>query len=189
MYQVFSKRTKENLKYGAVAVFGLGVWFMPVPEGLKPEAWHLFAIFIAAIFAVVIDAMPIFTSSILALSAAVLTGTLNTQQAYSGFSQSFILLIVVAFLIARGVIKSGLGKRIADGTRKRLGAYLMMTSMAGITLSSTLWLTAMAANPAGAKMAEAFGVTITYGSWALAASLPVVVLYLKQPLPFWDLVS
>jgi len=219
-----SKRYRENIRYIIVVLFGLILWFMPLPEGLKLQAWHLFAIFITAIFAVVINAMPIFTSSILALAASVLTGTLTSQQAYSGFSQGFILLIVVAFLIARGVIKSGLGKRIAfliikkfgtsslklgysvvaadmliapafpsntarsgvlfpivnalaadsgskvtDGTRKRLGAFLMMTSMAGITLSSTLWLTAMAANPAGAKMAEEFGVHITYGSWALAA--------------------
>jgi len=180
--------------------------------------------------------MPIFTSSIIALSATVLTGTLTPKEAYSGFSEGFILLIIVAFLIARGVIKSGLGKRIAfliikkfgksslglaysiiaadmfispafpsntarsgvlfpivnalsmdsgsrttDGTRKKLGSFLMMSSMAGLTLSSTLWLTAMAANPAGAKMASEFGVNITYGSWALAASVPVLVLFFLVP--------
>ncbi len=57
----------------------------------------------------------------------------------------------------------------------------MMSSMAGLTLSSTLWLTAMAANPAGAKMALSYGVEISYASWALAASLPVVVLYFLIP--------
>lgn len=219
-----------------VFVFGLIIWFIPTPSGLETQAWHLFAIFITAIFAVIINAMPIFTSSIIALAAVVLTGTLTTKQAYSGFSEDFILLIIVAFLIARGVIKSGLGKRIAfliikkfgtsslklgysvvaadmfispafpsntarsgvlypivsalaadsgskvsDGSRKKLGAFLMMTSMAGITLSSTLWLTAMAANPAGAKMAKEVGIDISYGSWALAASVPVLVLYFLVP--------
>ena len=75
---------------------------MPTPSGLETQAWHLFAIFITAIFAVIINAMPIFTSSIIALAAVVLTGTLSTKQAYSGFSEEFILLIIVAFLIARG---------------------------------------------------------------------------------------
>ena len=236
MYHRLSKRMKENLKLLAVSGVGMMIWFLPVPEGLSTAAWHLFAVFITAIFAVIIDAMPIFTSSIIALSVVVLTGTLSPKQAYSGFSEGFILLIIVAFLIARGVIKSGLGKRIAfliikrfgtsslklgysvvaadmfispafpsntarsgvlfpivnalaadsgskvtDGTRKKLGAFLMMTSMAGITLSSTLWLTAMAANPAGAKMAKEFGVEISYGSWALAASLPVIILYILVP--------
>ena len=220
----------------SVLVFGLILWVIPTPSGLETQAWHLFAIFITAIFAVIINAMPIFTSSIIALATVVLTGTLTTKQAYSGFSEDFILLIIVAFLIARGVIKSGLGKRIAfliikkfgtsslklgysivaadmfispafpsntarsgvlfpivsalaadsgskvaDGTRKKMGAFLMMTSMAGITLSSTLWLTAMAANPAGAKMAKDVGIDISYGSWALAASVPVLVLYILVP--------
>ncbi|EDZ62614.1 membrane transport protein [Sulfurimonas gotlandica GD1] len=219
-----------------IFAFGATIWFSPVPSGLEPQAWQLFAIFISAILAVIIKAMPIFTSSILALSVSVLTGTLTTDQAYSGFSEEFILLIIVAFLIARGVIKSGLGKRIAfliikrfgksslglaysiiaadmfispafpsntarsgvlypivnalsvdsgskiaDGTRKKLGSFLMMSSMAGLTLSSTLWLTAMAANPAGAKMAKDFGVEITYGSWALGASLPVLILFFLVP--------
>jgi len=236
MFRQLSKRAKQNLKLLSVLVFGLIIWFFPVPEGLTVQAWHLFAVFITAIFAVIINAMPIFTSSILALAVVVLTQTLTPKEAYSGFSEGFILLIVVAFLIARGVIKSGLGKRIAfliikkfgtsslklgysvvaadmfispafpsntarsgvlfpivnalaadsgskvtDGTRKKLGAFLMMTSMAGITLSSTLWLTAMAANPAGAKMAKEVGVDISFGSWALAASVPVLILFFLVP--------
>jgi DASS family divalent anion:Na+ symporter len=234
-----------------VLIFGLIIWFMPVPEGLdsfitklpasdlqftSQMAWHLFAIFISAIFAVILNAMPIFTSAILGVSAAILTGTLTAKQAFIGFSEDWILLIIVAFLIARGVIKSGLGKRIAfliirkfgktslglsysiiaadmfiapafpsntarsgvlfpivnalaadsgskvsDGTRKKLGSYLMMSSMAGLTISSSLWLTAMAANPAGAKMAKEFGVDISYGSWAIAASVPVLILFLLLP--------
>ena len=228
--------TRKHWLQITVFIFGALIWFVPTPSGLETQAWHLFAIFITAIFAVIINAMPIFTSSIIALAVVVLTGTLTTKQAYSGFSEDFILLIIVAFLIARGVIKSGLGKRIAfliikkfgtsslklgysivaadmfispafpsntarsgvlypivnalaadsgskvsDGTRKKLGAFLMMTSMAGITLSSALWLTAMAANPAGAKMAKEVGIDISYGSWALAASVPVLVLYFLVP--------
>jgi DASS family divalent anion:Na+ symporter len=234
-----------------VIIFGLILWFVPIPSGLESYiqklpsgdleftpimAWHLFAIFITAIFAVILKAMPIFTSAIFGVSAAILTGTLTAKQAFSGFSEDWILLIIVAFLIARGVIKSGLGKRIAfliirkfgkssiglsysiiaadmfmapafpsntarsgvlfpivnalatdsgsnvtDGTRKKLGSYLMISSMAGLTISSSLWLTAMAANPAGAKMAKDFGVNITYGSWAMAASLPVLVLFAIMP--------
>lgn len=245
------ERTKQRRLQLIVLLFGLILWFLPVPSGLdafisklpasdlqftSQSTWHLFAIFITAIFAVILNAMPIFTSSILAVSAIVLTGTLTAKQAFSGFAEDWILLIIVAFLIASSVIKSGLGKRIAfliikkfgktslglsysiiaadmfiapafpsntarsgvlfpivnalaadsgskvsDGTRKKLGAYLMMSSMAGLTISSSLWLTAMAANPAGAKMAKEFGVNITYSSWAIAASVPVIVLYFLLP--------
>src|SRR5512139_2412473 len=90
----------------------LALWFLPVPDGLTPRAWHLFALFVAAILAVVIGALPILTSSVLALAAAVLTGTLAPARAYSGFANGTILLIVVAFLVARAVVKCGLGERL-----------------------------------------------------------------------------
>jgi len=90
----------------------LGLWFSPVPEGLTPSAWHLFALFVAAIVSVVIGALPILTSSVLALAAAVLTGTLAPAKAYSGFANGTILLIVVAFLVARAVVKCGLSERL-----------------------------------------------------------------------------
>lgn len=38
---------------------------------------------------------------------------MEPAQAYRGFSENFILLIVAAFLIARAVVKSGLGHRMA----------------------------------------------------------------------------
>ena len=59
-----------------------------------------------------IGAFPILTSSVLALAAAVLTGTLAAADAYSGFANGTILLIVVAFLVARAVVKCGLGERL-----------------------------------------------------------------------------
>jgi DASS family divalent anion:Na+ symporter len=90
----------------------LGLWFAPAPQGLAADAWHLFALFATAIAAVVAGALPILTSSMLALAAAVLTGTLAPEQAYSGFANGTILLIVVAFLVARAVVKCGLGERL-----------------------------------------------------------------------------
>ena len=227
---------KEHLKQLLVFLLAVVLWFIPAPEGLSGQAWHLFVIFAAAIAAVIIEATSIFVASTLALSLSILLGILTPQQAYSGFSKGFILLIVVAFLIARAVIKSGLGKRIAfliikrfgksslglsysiiaadmliapafpsntarsgvlfpivnalshdsdskvaNGTRKKLGSFLMMSSMAGITLSSSLWLTAMAANPTGAAIAKEFGVEISYGTWVAGALLPVLVLFLLLP--------
>ena len=77
-----------------------------------PQAWHLFALFVAAIVSVVIGAFPILTASVLALAAAVLSGTLAPAKAYAGFANGTILLIVVAFLVARAVVKCGLGERL-----------------------------------------------------------------------------
>ena len=72
-----------------------------------------FAIFISAIFAVIINAAPILVASLAALVLAVLTGTLDAKVAYAGFGSGFIWLIVAAFICFCVVINSGLGARIA----------------------------------------------------------------------------
>src|SRR3954463_11379743 len=98
--------------HAAIVALALGIWFSPIPDGLTAPAWHLFAIFAATIIAVVVGVVPILTASVAALAAAVLTGTLSPAKAYSGFANGTILLIVVAFLVARAVVKCGLGQRI-----------------------------------------------------------------------------
>lgn len=96
----------------AVLALAIGIWIIPPPEGLTVQAWRLFAIFIAAIVFVIAGALPILNASVFAVAAAVLSGLLTPDQAYAGFANSTILLIVVAFLVARTVVKCGLGTRL-----------------------------------------------------------------------------
>jgi divalent anion:Na+ symporter, DASS family len=91
----------------------LGIWFWSIPAGLTREAWHLFAIFAAAIVAVILNSFPLLTASLLAVSAAVLTRTVDPAKAFAGFANQSVLLVVVAFLVANAVVKSGLGRRIS----------------------------------------------------------------------------
>ncbi|MCU0974563.1 MAG: anion permease [Burkholderiales bacterium] len=100
-------------KRAAPFVLAVGIWFAPVPVGLTPPAWHLFAIFAAAIVSVLLGALPLLTSSMIAVGAVVLTGTITPAQAYSGFANASVLLVVVAFIVAQAVVKSGLGRRIS----------------------------------------------------------------------------
>jgi len=103
---------RTAISRAAVLVLALGIWFFPVPEGLTAPAWRLFALFVSAIFSVIVGALPILTASILAVASAVLTGTLPPTKAYAGFANPTILLIVAAFLVARAVVKCGLGQRL-----------------------------------------------------------------------------
>lgn len=109
------------LKRIITLIFGIIVWHLPIPWDLTPDAWHLFAVFITAIVGVLIDALSIFTASILALVTVVIFRVLTPEKAFSGFSESFMLLILAAFLVAKGVIKSGLGRRIAFLLIRRFG--------------------------------------------------------------------
>jgi DASS family divalent anion:Na+ symporter len=101
------------LRRAAPFALALGLWLTPVPEGLTAPAWRLFAIFASAIFAVILNAFPLLTSAMLAVGAAVISETVSPAKAFAGFSNASVLLVVVAFLVARGVVKSGLGRRIS----------------------------------------------------------------------------
>ncbi|MCP2035749.1 DASS family divalent anion:Na+ symporter [Planomicrobium sp. HSC-17F08] len=94
-------------------VLGLVLWFIPAPSGLETDAWHLFSIFVATIVALVIKPVPMGSTAIIALTLIVLTNILTLEQALSGFQNTTIWLIVIAFFISRGFIKTGLGTRIS----------------------------------------------------------------------------
>ena len=99
----------------------IGIWFAPVPAGLTAPAWHLFAVFVAAIVAVLDGAFPLLTSTMLAAAAVVLTNTISPAKAFAGFANPSVLLVVTAFLVAQAVVKSGLGRRISLFMVSRFG--------------------------------------------------------------------
>jgi DASS family divalent anion:Na+ symporter len=92
-----------------------------VPAGLTTPAWHLFAVFVSAIVAVLLGAFPLLTSTMLAVAAVVLTGTVEPAKAFAGFANPSVLLVVIAFLVAQAVVKSGLGRRISLFMVSRFG--------------------------------------------------------------------
>jgi len=89
------------------------IWISPIPAGLTAQAWHLFAVFISAIISVLLGVFPLLTSTMLAAGAVVLTNTVSASKAFAGFANASVLLVVIAFLVAQAVVKSGLGQRIS----------------------------------------------------------------------------
>lgn len=112
---------KNAISFVISIVVGLILWFLPVPDGLTPEAWHLFAIFVATIFGIILKPFPMAVITIFALTAAILTHTLTFEEAFSGFSNDVVWLVVFAFFISRGFIASGLGNRIAFNIMSLIG--------------------------------------------------------------------
>lgn len=94
-------------------VMATSIWFLPVPSGLTAQAWHLFAVFVTAIVSVLLGVFPLLTSTMLAAGAVVLTNTISPAKAFAGFANTSVLLVVIAFLVAQAVVKSGLGRRIS----------------------------------------------------------------------------
>src|SRR6188472_447808 len=113
--------TGLRIKRAMPFAIAIVIWFLPVPAGLTAPAWHLFAVFAAAIASVLINAFPLLNASMLAVGAIVLTGTITPEKAYAGFANSSVLLVVIAFIVAGAVVKSGLGRRISLFMVSRFG--------------------------------------------------------------------
>ena len=104
----------KNLQNGLIVIaIGIVIWFIPVPAGLKPQAWQLFAIFVATILGFILQPLPIGAVAFIALGTAGILKVLTPADVLVGFGDATMWLIVSAFLFAKGFIKTGLGRRIA----------------------------------------------------------------------------
>src|ERR1700730_5183525 len=117
----------------SVVLLAVVIWLIPPPSGVQPRAWHLLAIFVATIVGIIAKPFPMGATALFGIAATALTGTLSINQALSGFGNSTIWLIVVAFFISRGFIKTGLDSRIA---------YLFMAALGKKTLGLSYGLIA-----------------------------------------------
>ncbi|HQR19312.1 MAG TPA: DASS family sodium-coupled anion symporter [Burkholderiaceae bacterium] len=141
----------------------IGIWFVPIPQGLTAEAWHLFAIFVASISAVLLGSFPLLTSTTLAAAAVVLSGTLPAAKAFSGFANASVLLVVIAFLVAQAVVKSGLGRRISLFMVSRFGKSARGLAYS-VVLTDTLIAPAFPSNTARGGVLFPIVLSVAQGS-------------------------
>lgn len=156
---------KKYMSWIIPILVGVIIWFVPVPEGLKPQAWHLFAIFAGTILGFILQPLPIGAVSILSIVVAAVTNTLKIGEGLAGFANTSIWLIVAAFLFSRGFIKTGLGRRIAYTLIKAVGSNSLKLSYA-LVISDFILSPATPSNTARAggvifpitrSLASAFG--------------------------------
>lgn len=101
------------LRWSMVLASGLFVLLMPVPTGVTNQSWRLLAIFVATIVGSIVRPLPGGAIVLLGVSALAITGTLPIEQALAGYGDPIVWLVLAAFFMSRGMIKTGLGRRIA----------------------------------------------------------------------------
>lgn len=113
-----TSNVKINRLVGLVIVATI-LWFLK-PIDIEINQWHTLIIFLSTIMGIVLNIMPIGAVGLVGISAFALFnaagGTTSKEaimDALSGFDSYLIWLIVVAFFIAKGFIKTGFGKRVA----------------------------------------------------------------------------
>ena len=66
-------------------------------------------------------------------------------------------------------------------SRRKLGSYLLMTEAQVNTITSAMFLTAMAGNPLAQKFAHDHNINLDWGTWALAAIVPGLAALIVMP--------
>ncbi|MDR1381511.1 MAG: anion permease [Tannerella sp.] len=105
----------SNTRYGKlllISLVGVLIWFVPHPETVEPQAWHLFAVFVATVLGLILAPYPLGAIALTGITVAVAFKLLTIKDALSGFSSSSIWIIACAFFISRSFIKTGFGRRI-----------------------------------------------------------------------------
>ncbi len=162
-------------RFGIPVLIFTAMWFSPHSAELSDQAWRMFGLFVATIVAIILKPMPMGAVTIIGMIAGVLTGLIplgvpkdnpDAPYALMGFANTTIWLIVMAFLISRGFIKTGLGRRIALFFVSKVGGRMMGVSyglaMADFVLSPAI---PSATARGGGIMAPIMkSVAMTYGS-------------------------
>jgi DASS family divalent anion:Na+ symporter len=96
-----------------VIAIGVLIGLLPRPDEVDPRAWRLLAIFVATIVGLIAKPLPIGAVAFVAIAVTLATNTLTLQEALSGFTNGPLWLVMTAFFLASGFIRTGLGERIA----------------------------------------------------------------------------
>jgi divalent anion:Na+ symporter, DASS family len=100
-------------RWAAVVGVGVLIAVTPRPAGVPSEAWNLLAIFVATVAGLTLQPIPGGAMVLLGVSATVLLGIQPVAKALAGYGDPIVWLVLAAFFMSRGMIKTGLGRRIA----------------------------------------------------------------------------
>lgn len=229
------------LKTGLIFAIGAGIMLCPVPNGLTPEAWKMFAIFFATILGLILKP---FSEPVIMLTAitasSLLLGNLKGILR-GGYADSTPWLVFAAFSLSTAFTRTNLGRRLAylimykighstlgigyvaafielilapatpantaraggivfpilnsvaqtlgsepGPTARKSGAYFMVALWNLTKTSSYMFMTAMGGNIIAVAVCKSvLGLDVDWTNWAIAASVPGLLMLLGIPLAIY----
>jgi divalent anion:Na+ symporter, DASS family len=119
-------------KWTITILAGVIIYLLPTPTGITDQSWRLLAIFLATIVGSIVRPVPGGAMVLIGIAVVALTRsmplsdavtstvtdpktleTLRLKATLAGYADPVVWLVLAAFFIARGMIKTGLGRRIA----------------------------------------------------------------------------
>lgn len=144
-------------------VLGLLVALAPVPDGLEPTAMLVAAVLVMMAVWWSTEAVPIAVTSLVPLALLPLTGVAPLREIAAPYADSVVLLLLGGFIVALGIEKWNLHKRIAlnvlaiSGARLKLltAGFMAATALLSMWISNTATTLMMA--PIAVSVAIAAG--------------------------------
>ncbi|MDZ5761219.1 DASS family sodium-coupled anion symporter [Lyticum sinuosum] len=123
----------KSSKYFPIFIIFIFISFIYIiwennPSGIQNESWHITIIFFATIILIITNILPLGVCAIFGITVATLTKSLTIHTALSGFSSTVTWLVICAFFLSDGIIKTGLGKRLAYIMLCKFGKTILGTS-------------------------------------------------------------
>lgn len=136
------------IRWAIVLAVVVIVLILPVPAGITPQSWRLLAIFLGTITGSILRPIPGGAIVLMGISAVAISGALPIGAALGGYADPIVWLVLAAFFIARAMVKTGLGHRIALVFIRAIGHH---TLGLGYALVSTEMLLASIIPSTGAR--------------------------------------
>lgn len=127
-----AERRSLVIRWAIVLLAGVGIYLIPTPAGVTPASWRLLAIFMATIVGSIVRPVSGGAMVLLGVAALAITRsmpvsealtrtavdakaleTLRLKSALAGFADPVVWLVLAAFFMSHGMIRTGLGRRVA----------------------------------------------------------------------------
>ncbi|MFQ5730832.1 MAG: SLC13 family permease [Planctomycetaceae bacterium] len=139
-----SNRTATLGKVGALLVF-VALLCVPPPADMPPAAWRLAAVTLAMACLWITQAIPIAATSLVPLAAYPLLGIQSAEEVSKAYVDKYVILFLGGFIIALGIEKWGLHRRLAlhivrvlgTGLRRMVLGFMAATAFLSMWISNT----------------------------------------------------
>ncbi|EAU54758.1 DASS family sodium-coupled anion symporter [Mariprofundus ferrooxydans] len=95
---------------------------LPAPAGLTEAGWHSLLVFGVCLVLWVSQLLPLSVTSLLGMALLPLVGAMSSADVYALFGNTAVFFILGAFILAAGIMKSGLSEHVALAVFKRFNA-------------------------------------------------------------------
>ena len=116
----------------------LTFYFLPQPTGLSYEGKMMLGILVFGAFLFISEALPLGIAGLLVMVIPPIFGIFSPQEVFGFFGNEAVFFLIGAFMLAAGVQKSGLHKRVANYILKAFGKSSKLYILGILMLAASL---------------------------------------------------